>query len=343
MRVGQEVGRAHEEEEAGVDREQLAEGLLGDVERGADDRSQQRRDRDDREPGDRTSPRASLVKDEGDRVQPVREVVRDHCEEDEHARRGVDAERDPDPQAVDERVDRDRARAERADVAVSARLLGGVAVVQDEQPLGEEEADEPGADERPHAVRVVEDLDRLRQDVEQRDRDDDTARERDRRREVAAQAERRETPPKAASTVTSAKGIAIQVMRSGRRARRRRARDSPRNPWRRCNTAATVRRRARSPRPRRTRRTRGGGDVPGGSGRMRPRPRRRAVESSRSFAAARSSGRPSRARGGLPARAVVHLDDGERAGLAFDRVEHGSRCGVRRTSAGSSSSATAGA
>ena len=106
----------------------------------------------------------------------------------------IDAEREPDPQAVDERVDRNRARAESPDVAVRASLLGGIAVVQDEQPLGEEEADEPGAHERPHAVRVVEDLDRLRQDVEQRHRDDHTARERDRRGEVAAQAERRETP-----------------------------------------------------------------------------------------------------------------------------------------------------
>ena len=93
--------------------------------------------------------------------------MRDHCEEDEYTRRGVDAERDPDAQAVDERVDRDCAGSERADVSVSARLLGVVAVVEDQEPLGEEEADEPGADEHPHALRVVEDLDRLRQDVEQ--------------------------------------------------------------------------------------------------------------------------------------------------------------------------------
>ena len=92
-------------------------------------------------------------------------------------------------------MDRDRTGSERADVAVSPRLLGGVAVVQDEQPLGEEEADEPGAHEHPHPLRVVEDLDRLRQHVEQRDRDDDAA-------AVsaiavvrsAAQAERSETP-----------------------------------------------------------------------------------------------------------------------------------------------------
>ena len=70
VRVGQQVGRAHEEEEAGVDREQLAERLLGDVERGADDRAQQRRDRDDREPGDRTPPRPSLVQDEATEFNP---------------------------------------------------------------------------------------------------------------------------------------------------------------------------------------------------------------------------------------------------------------------------------
>ncbi len=52
----------------------------------------------------------------------------------------------------------------------------------------------PAPDEHPDPLGIVEDLDRLRQDVEQRDRDDDAARERDRRREVTAQAERRETP-----------------------------------------------------------------------------------------------------------------------------------------------------
>ena len=89
---------------------------------------------------------------ERDRVQPVREVVRDNREEDEHAGRRVEAERDPDPEAVDERVNRDRAGSERADVTVSARLLGCVAVVEDEQALGKEEADEPSADEHPHLL-----------------------------------------------------------------------------------------------------------------------------------------------------------------------------------------------
>ena len=66
------------------------------------------RGRDDREPGDRAAPRAALVQHEGDRVQAVREVVRDDGEEDEHARRRVEAEREADPEPVDEGVDRER-------------------------------------------------------------------------------------------------------------------------------------------------------------------------------------------------------------------------------------------
>ena len=60
--------------------------------------------------------------------------------------------------------------------------------------------------------RVVEDLDRLGQDVEQRDRDDDAARERDRGREVAAQPERRETSAEGREHGDEREGIAIQVI-----------------------------------------------------------------------------------------------------------------------------------
>ena len=43
----------------------------------------------------------------------------------------------------------------------------------------------PAPDERAHQLRVVDRLDRFRQDVEERDGDDDAAGERDRRRQLA--------------------------------------------------------------------------------------------------------------------------------------------------------------
>ena len=63
-----------------------------------------------------------------------------------------------------------RARPRRGRRPARARgLLGVVAVVEDEQPLGEEEEEEAGADEQRHASRVVDRVDRLGQHVEQRD------------------------------------------------------------------------------------------------------------------------------------------------------------------------------
>ena len=52
MRFGEQVGRAHEEEEPGVDGEQVAEALLADRDRGPDDRAEERRDRIQGEPSD---------------------------------------------------------------------------------------------------------------------------------------------------------------------------------------------------------------------------------------------------------------------------------------------------
>jgi hypothetical protein len=55
-------------------------------------------------------------------------------------------------------------------------------VVQDEQPLRKEEADEAEPDEQRDAPCVADGVDRLGEDVEEGDRDDDSTRERDQRR-----------------------------------------------------------------------------------------------------------------------------------------------------------------
>ena len=73
---------------------------------------------------------------------------------------------------------------------MSASLLGLVAVVEDEQPLGEEEDKEACSDERADAFRVPDCLDRLREDVEESDSEDDSARERDQGRELAMKPQR---------------------------------------------------------------------------------------------------------------------------------------------------------
>ena len=82
----------------------------------------------------------------------------------------------PMPEPVDEAVHGEAERPGHADLMVRARLLGVVAVVQDEHALEQEEAEEPGADQQPDLVGVSEQLHRLRADVEERDRDDDAAR-----------------------------------------------------------------------------------------------------------------------------------------------------------------------
>ena len=118
--------------------------------------------------------------------------MRDHGDEDEQARLGREPEREPDPEAVDEAVQREAGRSERADLGVGVDVLVVVAVVEDERSLGEEEEHEAGADEQPDPVRVVDRLDRLRQHLEERDGDDDPAGERDRGRQLPRQPERHE-------------------------------------------------------------------------------------------------------------------------------------------------------
>ena len=111
--------------------------------------------------------------------------MRDDGDEDEQPRLGREPEREPDPEAVDEAVHREAGRAEHADLGMRVDVRVVVAVVEHERALGEEEEDEAGAHEGAHQLRVVDRLDRLRQDVEERDGDDDAAGERDRRRQLA--------------------------------------------------------------------------------------------------------------------------------------------------------------
>src|SRR5919108_858938 len=68
-------------------------------------------------------------------------------------------------------------------------LLGLVAVVEDEAALGQEEGEEADAGEHPDLLRIADGLHRLREDVEEGDRDDDAAGQRDRGYELAAQAQ----------------------------------------------------------------------------------------------------------------------------------------------------------
>ena len=89
--------------------------------------------------------------------------------------------------------------AENPDVVVRAGLRRFVAVMQDQRALGEEESEEADAHAgRPFGVADV--VDRLRQHVEQRDRDDDPARQRDHGRQVV-RAAKRSASDEVASTV----------------------------------------------------------------------------------------------------------------------------------------------
>src|SRR6185437_6730299 len=120
----------------------------------------------------------------------VGEVVRDDRDEDEQARARAEVEREPDAEPVDEAVNREPGGAEDTDVVVRPRLLLVVAVVQYQPALREEERQEACADEPGGAPRIADRVDRLGEDVEQRDRHDHAARECDQRVQVASHADR---------------------------------------------------------------------------------------------------------------------------------------------------------
>ncbi|MGN6587329.1 MAG: hypothetical protein ACTHKT_07655 [Solirubrobacterales bacterium] len=100
-------------------------------------------------------------------LRPVGEVVADHRQEDEQARGRVDAESEADPEAVDEAVDREAGGTEHADPRAGESLDRLGAVVEDEQPLSEEEAEEAGGDEGSGDVVVADVLEALREDVQE--------------------------------------------------------------------------------------------------------------------------------------------------------------------------------
>src|SRR5918998_1743299 len=120
----------------------MSERALGDVQRRSDQRAEERRDGDEREPPEGGRATSTLAHDERDGVDPVGEVVGDDGEEDEDSGLGVEPERKSDPQAVRERVKRESGGPEGADVAVGTRLCRIVAVVEDEEALRDEEEEE---------------------------------------------------------------------------------------------------------------------------------------------------------------------------------------------------------
>src|SRR5262249_31863511 len=93
--------------------------------------------------------------------------------------------------AVDQAVDRKRAGPERAHSRMRARLVRLVAMMEDEDALGEEKEHEAHADDCERVPRL-EKPKRLRKHVEERNGDDDAAGQGNHRRQFAAQAEREE-------------------------------------------------------------------------------------------------------------------------------------------------------
>ena len=80
---GQQVGGADEEEKAHVEREQVAEVVLGDAEQGAHCCADERGERVGGEPAQRLAAVVRLPEHEGDRVEAIGEVVGDNRQEDE--------------------------------------------------------------------------------------------------------------------------------------------------------------------------------------------------------------------------------------------------------------------
>ena len=189
VRLRQEIRGADVEEDSRVQREQLAERVLGDLNGGAERGTEERCDCDHREPANGGPTAAALAQDEGHGVQTVGEVVGHHRQQHEDPGRGVQAEGEPDCEPVGEGVHRERSGAQRTDTRMRLRLLRIVSVVQDEVSVGDEEEDEPRADERHDPVLVPDRIEGLRNEVEERDGNDDAARERDRRLQLPMQAQ----------------------------------------------------------------------------------------------------------------------------------------------------------
>src|SRR5436305_781488 len=108
------------------------------------------------EPAQCLLPVAALEEDEADGVHPVGEVMADDGKKDQQPRRRADLEGEADSEPVDQAVHREAGGAERPDVCMCARLLGLVAVVEDEYALSEEERQKSDADDREHVTGLVE-------------------------------------------------------------------------------------------------------------------------------------------------------------------------------------------
>ena len=115
--------------------------------------------------------------------------MREDGDEHEDAGRRVQAEGEPDAQAVDEAVHGKTRGSQHSYLFVRAGLLRLIAVMEDERPLGEEEEQEARSDERAHASRVVDRVDRLGQNVEQSHSENDSPGECDQGRELAMKAQ----------------------------------------------------------------------------------------------------------------------------------------------------------
>ena len=135
------------------------------------------------QPADRLRAVLRLVEDEAHGVEAIGEVVREDGDEDEQAGRGVRSESEADREAVDEAVGREAESAEGADLAMRTGVGGLIAVMEDEDSLEHEEGQEARTHQRPDGGRIGEEIDRLGEDVEERDRDHDPAAERNHRRE----------------------------------------------------------------------------------------------------------------------------------------------------------------
>ena len=82
MRLRQQVGRAHRQKEPGVEREDVAEAVLGDRDQRADHGADERCERVGTQPAQCLPAVVALKQDEADRVHAIGEVVADDGDED---------------------------------------------------------------------------------------------------------------------------------------------------------------------------------------------------------------------------------------------------------------------
>ena len=94
-----------------------------------------------RQPAQSLSPAPALAEDEGDGVQSIGEVVARHSDEDQKSGAQGEVEGQVDAQPVDGRMGRECEGPHRPDPTVSASVIGVVAVMEDQESVGQEEQD----------------------------------------------------------------------------------------------------------------------------------------------------------------------------------------------------------